>query len=763
VHVERDELGVPTIRATSRNDAARVLGFLHAQDRFFQMDLLRRQGAGELAEILGPTAVELDHRRRIHRFRHRARRMMKLLPADDRELIEAYTAGVNAGLFALGDKPFEYLMLRTNAVPWRPEDSMLVSCAMFFELHDYLAYRESALGFLEETAPRALFDFLTPAGTEWDAPLVGEALEQSPIPGPHEVNLRRRPQSTRVPMLQLAPDEPLPAVGSNSLAVSAARSADGYAWLANDMHLAIGVPNIWYRVSVVRPHEAGGTIRITGVTLPGAPIVVVGSNGYIAWGLTNTSSDWTDVVLLESGPDANTYRTPVGPRAFDTTHERIKVKGSEDQVLEITETIWGPVIDKDYRGRLRVLAWTAHHPEAVNFEHGDLERARTLEEAIAVANRSGIPPQNFVVADNSGRIAWTISGRIPLRVGFTGQVPTSWADGSRRWNGWLPPHEAPHVVERPSGRIWTANARVVSGEMLAKIGEGGYELGARARQIRDALMKLDKATADDLLAIQLDDRAVFLKRWRQVMLQTLSPRAIAGHAGRRQLRHLVETRWTGRASVDSAGYRAVRAFRNFLIQQTFIALTAQETRPEQERFAPTTQFEGPLWRLVTERPPHLLNPRFSSWDEQFLAAIDALLAFYATKGPNLAERTWGEVTTTRIRHPLSAGAPLMGRWLDVPPRPLPGDVHMPRVQGASFGASQRLVVSAGREGFGFFHMPVGQSGHPLHPTTVRDTMHGRRPERPRSFRARQCTGYASTHRRRRARRRRLTSDTVCLV
>jgi penicillin amidase len=191
-------------------------------------------------------------------------------------------------------------------------------------------------------------------------------------------------------------------------------------------------------------------------------------------------------------------------------------------------------------------------------EHGNLARARTVDEALEAANRSGMPPHNVVIGDKTGRIGWTINGRIPIRVGFDGRIPTSWADGSRRWDGWLAPHETPRIVDPPSGRLWTANARVVNGEMLAKIGDGGYELGARARQIRDSLMKLEKATSHDLLAIQLDDRALFFERWRGVLLAALTPATIAADPSRRELRRLVETTWTGRASVDSAAYRAVR-------------------------------------------------------------------------------------------------------------------------------------------------------------------------------------------------------------
>src|SRR5436305_3156871 len=193
VEVERDELGVPTIRAESRLDAARALGFLHAQDRFFQMDLLRRQAAGELAEIFGRAAVKVDRRHRVHRFRALAERIVASSPPEERALLAAYTEGVNAGLSSLGGKPFEYLALRVDPAPWRPEDSILAVHAMFFELNDDRGRRESALGMLRDTLPAPMFELMAAPGTEWDAPLVGSTFVTPPIPGPEVFDLRDRP------------------------------------------------------------------------------------------------------------------------------------------------------------------------------------------------------------------------------------------------------------------------------------------------------------------------------------------------------------------------------------------------------------------------------------------------------------------------------------------------------------------------------------------------------------------------------------------
>jgi len=718
VTVERDALGVPTIRAASQADAARALGFLHAQDRFFQMDLMRRSAAGELSALFGAVAVDVDKSTRIHRFRHVAGQVLARATPEEREVFTAYVAGVNAGLAALDEQPWEYLVLRTKPAPWVPEDTVLVVHAMFLDLQGGDGAHESTVGLVHDLMAQPMADFLMPAGTEWDAPIVGAAVATPPIPGPEVFDLRKEPRVELPKAAALEAPRERVVLGSNNWAVSGAHTADGRALLADDMHLGIRIPNTWYRASIVRPDGAGGELRMTGVSLPGTPAIVVGSNGRVAWGFTNSYGDWSDLILLDVDPkDPEVYRTPAGPRRFETVDEVIAVKGGEPVHLEVRETIWGPVLDKDHKGRLRALAWTAHRPEAVNMAMADLETARTLEEAMTVANRSGAPAQNFVVADESGRIGWTIFGRIPRRVGFDGRVPTSWADGTHRWDGWLSPEEAPRVIDPPSGRVWTANARAVDGDLLAKLGDGGYAFGARARQIRDRLLALEKATPRDLLAVQLDDEALFLEHWRKLLLQVLTPEAVAADPRRGELRRLVETTWTGHASTDSVAYRQVRFWRGYVLEQVLTPITARLEKAD-ERFHPVQQqSEGTVWALITARPAHLLDPKFRTWEEELLAAVDAMLDYYKKAGleGGLEKRTWGERNTTRIRHPLSGAIPFIGRWIDAPPRSLPGDQDMPRVQGTGFGASERLVVSPGHEAEGFFHMPVGQSGHPMSP------------------------------------------------
>jgi penicillin amidase len=765
VTIARDDLGIPTVVGKSREDVARALGVLHAQERFFEMDLSRRRAAGELAALVGSRALPPDREIRVHRFRAVARRALAALEPRERAVLDAYTAGVNSGLSSLGTPPFEYVLLRQDPKPWLPEDSLLVVLSMFITLQDYTGSYESTLATMHDVLPAEMVAFLAPDGTEWDSPLVGPAFSVPPIPGPEVYDLRtkrsklpehiemrppRKEETRSTPNFQLPTPNELPttnaqwssliaafmgvdgsspelmlgnesrsndAIGSNNWAVAGRLTEDGGALVANDMHLTVRVPNTWYRAWLEWPDPSNGSspIRLIGITLPGVPALVVGSNTHIAWGFTNTYADWSDLVLLELDPqDRNRYQTPGGWRNFERHDEVIEVAGRAPEHVSVMSTIWGPVIEPDHRGRPRALRWVAHDAERLGVASAALETARTVDEAFDAVNGLGTPGQNFVVADEQGHIGWTVYGSIPRRAGFDGRIPQSWADGSRGWNGWLAASEYPRLRDPQSGRIWTANARVVDGEMLARLGDGNYEVGSRARIIRDRLMARERFAPRDLLDIQLETNAAFLSRWRDLLLKTLTPSVVASDGKRAQLRDLVERTWDGRASAASAGYRLTRMFREevtdeviaFVLRECFDADPGFDYRTIRRR-------EGPIWKMVSERPQHLLAPQFADWDKLLLVAVNQVVQ-RATEEGGLAA-PWSRSNVTAYRHPLSSAIPIIGGRLDMPLQPLSGDLYTPRMHWGANAASERMVVSPGREASGIMHMPTGQSGHPLSP------------------------------------------------
>jgi penicillin G amidase len=711
VTIQRDAQGVPTITATNRADLAFATGFVHGQDRYFQMDLTRRQAAGELSEVFGKIAVDLDRRMRVHRFRSRAGIALQRASGEETEVLAAYAAGVNAGLASLRSRPFEYFLLRESPRPWQAEDSLLVAYAMFLDLNDDHAIRDVQRGYAARVLPRAVFDWLYPVGTRWDAPLTGTTTAAVKTPAAELLNLAGSSGATADIPGDLATDEML--AGSNNWAVSGSLSRNGRAIVANDMHLGLSVPNVFYRARLVQTGDQAR--QVTGVTLPGTPAVVTGSNGRVAWAFTNSYGDWSDAIIVRPGAEPGTYRTADGDILFEEFRETIVVKGEDDVTLLVRETRWGPVIDDiDWPDGEIAVSWIAHKEDAVNLLHLGLETAATIDAAMDVANRLGIPPQNFVCGDDAGNIGWTIAGKIPQRTAYDASLPADWSEGDG-WTGWLPVEEYPRVRNPPVGRIWTANARVVDGDALQKIGNGGFDLGARAAQIRDKLFARELFDARDMLAIQLDDRALFLTPWRDLLLSVLDEEAVATNSQRKLYRELAED-WLPRASADSAGYRLVRGFRMEVRQMVFDMLMQPvvDAYEEKVELRISNQFEGPLWALVNEQPAHLLSKDFDSWHALMLEAVDRNIRYFEQNfDGGLEHRRWGERNIARIRHPLSRSVSVFSRWLDMSPEPLDGDSNMPRVMSPDFGPSERFAVSPGDEKNGYLHMPAGQSGHPM--------------------------------------------------
>lgn len=720
--IERDSQGVPTVRASSRLDAARALGFLHAQERFFQMDLLRRRGAGELAALFGSALVEHDREIRVHELRLAARASLALLPAPHHAVLDAYVEGVNAGLAALSVRPPEYLLLRLTPQPWQAEDSLLVGAAMALALQDASGSADRVREVVATALPPVAAKFFYPPASEWDAALDDSLLPMPAVPTPDEWDVsspNRARAKTVIPSsaTEDATREYLPEwiPGSNSWGVGGAFTRGG-AILANDMHLDLGLPNTWYRAVMLYTTPGGTTRRLVGVTLPGVPSLIVGSNGDIAWGFTNSEVDTTDVVLLELDPrDPNHYRTPAGWRDLETIDSPLEVAHGATVPLRFQRSIWGPVIAGAH-GSKRALSWVPQVPGGLNLGLLTLEETTTASDALALAPQCGVPVQNFLVGDGKGNLGWTLIGRVPKRVGYDGQLPVSWADGSRRWDGWLEPAEYPRREAARDTRLWTANQRILGTPGYLQLGPWTTDLGARARQIRDGLRALPAPVSEpDLMTLHRDDRALFLSRWQKLLLQTLQASNGGTNATRwKELRREVEN-WGGRAATISVGYRAVRGFRQKVFERVLEPVWQRCQALDTNRVYQVGRQEAPVWTLLQQRPAHLLNPRFAQYDALLADAAVAVLEDFQRQGLPIREATWGARIATRIQHPLGRALPALGRWLDLPSHQLPGDDHMPRVQGPRFGSSERLIVSPGEEEQGLFHMPGGQSGHFLSP------------------------------------------------
>jgi penicillin amidase len=603
--------------------------------------------------------------------------------------------------------------------------------AMFFDLNDSTNARELGFSKIRAALPESVYKFLAAAGGPWDAPLLGPPMPYPTMPKASDLDIAKvDPKLLRVPetMDHAAPSRSPGAPkdkdgregppGSNSFAINGALTSTSAALVAGDMHLSLRVPNIWFRtrLSYPNPRRSGETVDLIGVTLPGVPALVAGSNRRVAWTFTNSYGDWMDWVrVIPDAADKTRYRDKSGTQQIQVTKETIKVHGAAAETIEIRDTEWGPILAEDADGTPLALAWTALQPEALNTQLMHMDTVETADEAVELANRAGMPAQNFVVGDRAGNIAWTIAGRIPKREGdYDPRLPSDWSQPGVGWNGWLEPKDYPRLPNPPAQRIWTANARTLDFESAdyARLGDGGYDLGARARQIRDDLKAKDHFAPDDMLTIQLDDRAVLMSHWHDLLIKALQG---DDSANAEQARKLAAD-WDDRADPASVGYRLARAFRNE-VTDTIIDGFAAAVRVKFDdfRMPRLAQAEVIVDTLLLRQPAHLLPPGYTGWDDLLRKCAERTVKRLGEKSGGLAARTWGEANTAKIAHPLSAALPGLGRLLDMPADQQPGDSNMPRVAGVSFGASERFAVEPGHEEYGYFHMPAGQSDNPLSP------------------------------------------------
>ncbi|NWL14962.1 penicillin acylase family protein [Pseudoalteromonas sp. Scap03] len=681
VKVARDTLGQAVITAVTRHDAAYGLGYAHGQDRFFQMDLLRRNAAGELSELFGKAALALDKKMRFHQLRKRSQTILKTLPQADKQLLKSYAQGVNEGLAQVGYPSFEYLLTGAEQQPWQSEDSLLVIFSMYLDLQTATFERDQALIQIQQQYGAKMVEFLTQP-SQYQAALDGSILT---------------PYSQTIPQL---PTQPLAAiksitanleVGSNNWAVTADLTNTQAAMLSDDMHLSMAVPVIWYRAQLNYTHN-NQAYQVTGVSLPGAPAIVVGSNNKIAWGFTNGYIDTADWVALTDS--SKTWQV----------NEVITLDNGNDEIYPLTLSEYGPV--KYINNQPYALSWAAHQPYAVDMQLLQLEQAETVDDALNIASNVGIPVQNLMVVDSQGSAAWKHMGGIPART-----VPSELAINENEYAATWQQNEVirPFVKNPESGRLWTGNSRVVSAEDNARFGNGGYALGARATQIRDRLFEKQQFNEGDFYQLQLDNQARFLTPWHSLLLEQL----------KQQPEHYADyinalDNWQQCACSTSVGYTLVKTYRDELINILFSSIEASLNQQDGTLSYVKRDLEPAVWQLIKAQPASWVNPQFTNWEQQLQAAFEQTLTQLTAKfGNNIQNWQWGKVNELAIEHPFAKQIPLLSKLLNMPTAPGFGDSYMPAVQKTSFGASQRFIAQPGYLESAILTVPGGQSGHPL--------------------------------------------------
>jgi penicillin amidase len=706
VAVALDARAVATVRGESFLDVLRGQGFLHAQERFFQMDLLRRSSAGELAELFGERALEADRTQRPFDYRAHARALLATLPPEQAAWLDAYTQGVNAGLADLPVRPPEYWLAGAEPKAWLPEDTLLVVLTFYTMLSNNDSY-ERAQGVMQAVLPPELYDFLTPSTSRFDRPVLGSSpgdptggYSALPIPGPEVVDLRARPAVPRQQRPRVEP--PLIGPASNSWAVDATRGAHGRAIVANDPHLRLQLPNIFYRVELEWPDRV-----LRGASIPGLPGVLIGASRDVAWGATVSNADQSDWVVVELDPaDPNRYLTPDGSEPFTMKSSDIAVAGAAPVRIDTRVTRWGPIVAEDWLGRPLALHATWLEPQGLDLDILGLAAATDVASASALLARWAGPSLNWVLADRAGEIAWVMNGPLPRRVGFDGSRPESLADGSRSWQGWRAP---PGAIGGRDGALYTANSRTLppaQADALSRM----WMRPLRAKRIDDLLAGERTFDERGFVAMQLDTRAEGYEQIRATILDVVA--SDERDAKLAQARTLAAA-WNGHADVDQSAMRLLHAYYRALLERTLEPLLAPAIEAD-----PTFVYRWPLAdealrRLLDERPLHLLTSEHADWRSFLRRTLQETVADLERGGA--LDTAWGAINVLDVAHPFAGSLGPLGRALALPRTPLPGSMVSLRVAAPSYGAVLRMAVAPGAPENGVLQLAGGQSGHFLSP------------------------------------------------
>jgi penicillin amidase len=720
VRVDLDEYGIPTVRAATEGDAWRALGFMHASDRLWQMEFFRRIGAGRLSELFGSRSLAADRFVRTLGLPEIARNAVGRLEADELAALEAYAAGVNARLAIGGTLPPEFVALRFEPEPWTPESSLLIGLVMNLDLSHWR--RDLSRYWALSNLDSARASYLRVEYPSWGpTPLDGrrEPPEGSYSGGPGLPPVRAQGSESAEEVRGVDGDwDPFDVlaaasirVASNAWVVGPSRTDSGNPIVANDMHLALRAPAIWYLGSI----QTEDGLEVTGFTLPGIPGVVVGFNRGIAWGATNGMVDDMDFVLEEVSEDGRRYREGQAWRDLDVRIDTIEVRGGEPVLATIRSTPRGPLIDdvlSGVPGPVSVLFVPAHVPMGLNGIFA-LNRAGTIDEFHAAASRFQQPHLNLVAADTAGRIGYRLAGSVPLR-SWDGAYPVPAAIAGAGWVGFWSKADHPAATEPERDYIGTANN-------LQSLGLDGsvaadFPSPFRALRLTQALEVKRDWTVESTGLLQQDVRSLLADRAIGRAI------AVAERLGETEAAALLSG-WDRQVRVDSRGAPLFYAW--FYSLRTRIA--GDEWAPAPSRaFFPISA----MLRTLEEGDASPWVDDVRTPERESLAELEEA-AFRWALG-RVGSSAWGDVHSEQHLHPLGENA-LLDRFLglNIGPYPSPGGPNTLRpddygdwlgLQGegpeppweGEYGPSERIVTELTPEGpVGFALIPTGQSGNPF--------------------------------------------------
>ena len=734
VMVDRDGWGVPHIRAASEEDLAEAQGYAMAQDRLWQMDLLRRVARGQLSEILGARTLQIDKDFRTLGLGRVAEGEAAALEPEPRQILEAYARGVNRFIEQhASNLPVEFSLLRYKPQPWQPGDTLAISGYMYRTLADTRERELNRAKVTERAGPERAKDLFSP-----ESPLDHFVVGDPNVPNDSSQRTASDPHEEDDDDDDMQPDSVLKAdlagakggvsegdaadltsalalsvqkfltasraeiragLGSNDWVVSGVHTATGKPLLANDTHLELMMPSIWYEVHLTAP---GWNVK--GLTLPGAPMVIIGHNDRIAWGFTNNGADVQDLYIETFNPAApDEYRVKRKWVKAQTIDETIRVKGRPDEHLPVTITRHGPVVrrqgDKGY-----AMRWTATEPGALVNSYNWLGKARNWKEFRETIKRVWGPAQNAVYADVEGNIGYMMAARVPIRKKGHGEVPVPGDTDDYEWTGYLPFEQLPQALNPDSGFIATANARVVGPNYKPYLTDR-WEEPYRTARIYDLLHDRRDLRVEDMLKVQTDTYSyphVFLSDQLLAAAKTAKPKDP-------RAQQLIDglKDWNGIADANSPEISFLSAVRRAALELVLEPVLGDQTNLYQWRSMTFLQ------RTLADRPSKWLPRAYKNYDELLLAAADAAVKRLAqdSQSQRVADWSWRNFNSLDMLHPLGHEG-FLKTVFSITGKPQSGTVYSVRAATKTHGPAMRFVANPANWDESILLITSGESGQP---------------------------------------------------
>lgn len=667
--IKRDGRGVPHIEASSWQDALFLQGFVTAQDRLWQMDILRRLGAGDLAEVFGAAALAADEESRRMRMRAIAEAETLTLRPEDRAVLVAYARGVNYFIRAhRGDYQLEFSLPGHAYDPreWTITDSILVGLVMFRDLTDSSKFEISRGRLFANATDAAKAHLLFPA----------------------------------VQSGYLSP-------GSNAWAVSGAHSADGKPMLANDPHLSYGIPPTWHLVHLKAPG-----LNVTGAALPGIPCVISGHNDQIAWGVTNVQANVMDLYAEKLDPSSGRYLFKGAIEQAQLDRQVIGVRDQKPVVFDTWITRHGPVFSQA-GGQNYAMRWTAADGFVLPFF--DIDRAQNWDQFRAAVRDFQGPGQNFVYADRAGNVGFQVTGKLPIRHGFDGDAPLDGSSGNFEWDGYIPFDQLPALYNPASGIVASANQNPFPPAFTYRV-PGNYHDRYRIQQIFSRLRAKSRLSVADMLALQKDVYSGYDRFLARRIV------AAASHSTRqdRLIQEAVDVlkKWNGQMEKSEAAPMITELVSSRLAR----SLVAAVLPPAKRQWVNNDPARQPEYTLDILPRPEVIEDLLrrcpsgwvpkNDWDGWLLDNLSAVLAEgRKQQGSPVANWRWGRKLEWKFAHPIGKNLPLLDRYFDIGPVAMSGSGTTVKQTTATLGPSERMVADLGDWDRSVQNLTTGESGH----------------------------------------------------